>query len=107
MGMARPAQLDLFRGLRMWTEPSGRLRLEGTVDVASRYTGLHPRSIYRYIEDGEIESRQPGANRSDAERLNAAGRRRNFKVLVNMRDVFRIAYGEAEARRLCRELGVD
>lgn len=102
---ASSTQGDLFRGLRFWTEPSGRLRLEGTVELASKYTGLANRTIHHYIEDGEIEARQPGANRSD--QVNARGRRKSWKCLVDMRDVFRIAYGEEKAAALCRELGVE
>lgn len=104
--MRAPSQADLFKGLRFFTEPSGRLRLEGTVRIAAKYTGLHPRSILRYIADGEIEARQPGANRTDGATPNAAGKKRNFKVLVNMRDVFRIAYGKEVAEKMMREMGM-
>jgi hypothetical protein len=100
-------QGDLFRGLRFFTESSGKLRLEGTVALAAKYTGLSPRSIHYYIEDGEIEVRQPGANRTDGAVKTKAGRKRNFKCLCNMAHVFRIAYGPQEAAKLCRELGVE
>jgi hypothetical protein len=99
-------QGDLFRGLRMFAEPSGRLRLEGTVRLAAQYTGLSPRRIHDYIESGEIEARAPGAHTAAAKEPDAMGRRRGFKMLVNMRDVFRLAYGEERARELLRELGV-
>lgn len=100
-------QADLFRGLRFWTEPGGKLRLEGTVALAARYTGLAPRTIHSYIEDGEIASRQPGRHRADGDRLTATGRRPNYKCLVDMRDVFRLAYGAAAAAEVCRQLGVE
>ena len=105
--MKATGQADMFRGLRFFTESTGRIRLEGTVGLAAKYTGLHPRTIHRYIEDGEIGSRQPGSHRRDGATLNAAGKRRNFKVLCNMKDVFRIAYGPEKAAELCRQLGVD
>jgi hypothetical protein len=105
--MASPAQGDLFRGLRMHTEPSGKLRLEGTVELAAHYTGLSKWQIYEYLERGEIEHRSPGENTRLAETLDARGRKRGFKKLLNMFDVFRLAYGEAEARRLVESLGVD
>lgn len=104
--MASPSQGDLFRGLRFFTEPSGKLRLEGTVKIASRYTGLSPRSIHRYIEDGEIPARVPGDNRADTGE-DSRGRRRGFKKFLNMAYVWRIAYGPEEARKLCEQLGVD
>lgn len=104
--MKAPAQADMFRGLRFFTESTGRIRLEGTVALAAQYTGLHPRTIHRYIEDGEIASRQPGRHRRDGETLNAAGKKRNYKVLCDMADVFRIAYGKEKAAELCRQLGV-
>lgn len=100
-------QGDLFRGLRFFTESSGKLRLEGTVALAAKYTGLSPRSIHDYIAAGEIERRQPGANRTDGDTLTTRGRKRHFKCLVNFADVFRIAYGEDEAAKLCEQLGVE
>ncbi|HRQ87226.1 MAG TPA: hypothetical protein PLA50_00390 [Bacteroidia bacterium] len=103
---ASDIQSDLFRGLRLWVEPSGRLRLEGTVRDAARFTGLAQRTIHHCIEDGQIESRQPGAHRSDADRKDAIGRKRRFKRLVNMRDVFKLAYGEREAMRMMEKLGL-
>lgn len=106
MNATHRQQGDLFRGLRFWTEPSGRLRLEGTVRLAAQYTGLAPRTIHDYIECGEIEARSPGSHSRTAAERDTAGRRRGFKKLVNMRDVFRLAYGEERARELCRELGV-
>lgn len=107
VGMKTPQQSDIFRGCRMWVEPSGRLRLEGTVATAARVTGLATRTIHHYIEDGIIESRQPGANRPDANVPDAAGRTRRFRRLVNMRDVFRLAYGADRAAQIMRELGVE
>lgn len=104
---ASSAQADLFRGLRFWVDPQGRTRLEGTVMNASKYTGLAERTIHHYIEEGEIESRQPGANRADAKKLDAIGRERRFKHLVNMRDVFRIAYGELKAREMMAQMGLS
>lgn len=104
--MGQACQGDLFRGLRMHTEPSGALRLEGTVDLAARYTGLSRRQILQYIEDGEIQARSPGANRTDAGSKDAKGRRLGYKFFVNMRDVFRIAYGREQGEALLKELGV-
>lgn len=99
-------QADMFRGLRFWTEPTGKLRLEGTVALAARYTGLSNRQILRYIGDGAIDSRQPGRH-ADSGGTAKKTKPRNFKRLVDMRDVFRIAYGDAEAAKLCRQLGID
>lgn len=100
-------QSDLFRGLRLFVEPTRKVRLEGSVENAARCTGLATRTIHHYIAAGEIETRQPGANRRDAEVPDSLGRDRRFKHLVNMRDVFRIAYGEQVARETLKQLGLD
>ncbi len=98
-------QTDLFKGLRIWTEPSGRPRLEGTVKLAAKYTGLAERTIHHLIEEGHIAVRQPGANRDGADKPDSIGRKRRFRYLVNMRDVFRIAYGRETAEGLMRAMG--
>lgn len=100
------SQGDLFKGLRLWTEPSGRQRLEGTVRNAAKYTGLAERTIHHLIEAGQIEKRQPGSNRSDAAKPDALGRSRRYKCFVNMRDVFRIAYGKEKAREMLEAMGL-
>ena len=106
--MAKPPQDDLFRGLRFHTEPSGKLRLEGTVRLAAKYTGLSTRQVHRYIEDGEIEARSPGNNRADAETaLDKRGNAVGYKKFLNMRDVFRITYGLDAAEKLLKEMGVE
>lgn len=91
----------------MWTEPSGKVRLEGTVRNAAKHTGLAERTIHHLIEQGEIDSRQPGAHRSTAAIKDAIGRTRRFKRFVNMRDVFRLAYGENEARKMFAQMGLE
>jgi hypothetical protein len=101
MATVQPQQLDLFRGLRMWSDPEARLRLEGTVALASKYTGLAPRTIRDYIEDGEIASRQPARNRESDQ-----GKGRNHKHFVDMSDVWRIAYGRQKAEEMCAGVGV-
>lgn len=101
-------QGDLFKGLRFFTEPSGQLRLECTVETASKYTGLAPRTIHHYIEDGEIDVRQPGLNRvTDESLLTCKGRKKSFKSFLDIRDVFRLAYGQDQAVKLCEELGIE
>jgi excisionase family DNA binding protein len=105
--MVGPVQGDLFRGLRLHTEPSGKLRLEGTVNLAAAYTGLSRQQIYEYIEQGEITARSPGEETKLALTKDVRGRRRGFKKFLDMRDVFRIAYGEEEARKMLKQLGVD
>lgn len=85
----------------MWSDPEQRLRLEGTVALASKYTGLSSRRLLEYIDEGEIASRQPTRNRE-----HQLSKARNHKHLVDMSDVWRIAYGKAKAEEMCRTVGV-
>ena len=100
-------QKDLFRGLRFFRAPDGKVVPEMTVAGAADCTGLSTRSIIDLIDDGDIRARQPGANRRTGKPVDSLGRKKGYKLYPHALDVYRIAYGVEEAHRLLTEMGFE